>query len=102
MMTSMTSSGTLESEKNKSDKTKRSGPSFPVSSRGKRPRSEMEIGGMHHMPKRENYKSEYSHTIYSNTRNRVKSKNKELHQRRKEEALKRKKSAMVLVFELIF
>ena len=51
----------------------------------------MEIGGMHHMPKRENYKSEYSHTIYSNTRNRVKSKNKKLHQRRKEEALKRKR-----------
>lgn len=77
--------------KNKSDTSKRSGPSFPITSKGKRTRSEMEIGGMHHMPKRENYKSEYSHTIYSNTRNRVKSKNKKLHQRRKEEALKRKR-----------
>ena len=46
------------------------------------------------MPKRENYKSEYSHTIYSNTRNRLKSKNKKLHQQRKEEALKRKEEAL--------
>ena len=31
------------------------------------------------MPKRENYKSEYSHTIYSNTRSRTLKKNKERH-----------------------
>merc|ERR1711879_426379 len=62
--------------KNKSDTSKRSGPSFPITSKGKKPRSEMAIAGLHHMPKRENYKSEYSHTIYSNTRSRVKSKNK--------------------------
>ena len=43
------------------------------------------------MPKRQNYKSEYSHTIYSNTRSRVKSKNKERHQQRKMEALEAKK-----------
>ena len=58
---------------------------------GKKPRSEMAIAGMHHMPKRQNYKSEYSHTIYSNTRSRVKSKNKERHQQRKLEALEAKK-----------
>ena len=51
----------------------------------------MAIAGMHHMPKRQNYKSEYSHTIYSNTRSRVKSKNKERHQQRKMEALEAKK-----------
>jgi len=94
--------------KNKSDTSKRSAPLFPVSSKGKmciggnmfhfirgtlgkRPRSEVEIGGMHHMPKRENYKSEYSHTIYSNTRNRLKSKNKDRHQQRKKESLRIKK-----------
>jgi len=77
--------------KNKSDTSKRSGSSFPVTSKGKKPRSEMAIAGMHHMPKRQNYKSEYSHTIYSNTRSRVKSKNKERHQQRKLEALEAKK-----------
>jgi len=51
----------------------------------------MAIAGLHHMPKRENSKSEYSHTIYSNTRSRVKSKNKERHQQRKKEALEAKK-----------
>ena len=51
----------------------------------------MAIAGLHHMPKRENYKSEYSHTIYSNTRSRVKSKNKETHQKRKMEAQESKK-----------
>ena len=44
------------------------------------------------MPKRKNYKSEYSHTIYSNTRNRVKSKNKKRHQERKEESLRKQKN----------
>ena len=58
---------------------------------GKKPRSEMAIAGLHHMPKREDYKSEYSHTIYSNTRSRVKSKNKERHQKRKKEASEAKK-----------
>merc|ERR1712045_988586 len=78
--------------KNKSDTSRRSGPSFPITSQGKKPRSEMAIAGLHHMPKRENYKSEYSHTIYSNTRSRVKSKNKERHQKRKMEALEAKKN----------
>ena len=42
------------------------------------------------MPKREKYQSEYSHTIYSNTRSRVKSKNKKIHEKRKKEALEAK------------
>ena len=44
---------------------------------------------MYHMPKRENQKSEYSHTIYSNTRSRTKKKNLERHKKRKEEEEKR-------------
>ena len=47
------------------------------------------------MPKREDYKSEYSHTIYSNTRSRVKSKNKKRHQKRKMEALEAKKDVKI-------
>ena len=35
--------------------------------------------GMYHMPKREKKKSDYSHTIYSNTRSRTKTKNLERH-----------------------
>jgi len=49
----------------------------------------MERAGMYHMPKRENQKSEYSHTIYSNTRSGTKKKNLERHKKRKEEEKKR-------------
>merc|ERR1712079_27575 len=78
--------------KNKSDKSKRSGPSFPVSSRGKRPRSELARAGMYHMPKREKQKSEYSHTIYSNTRSRTKTKNLERHKELLKERAERRKN----------
>jgi len=48
--------------------------------------SDQSKGGMYHMPKKTNQsKSEYSHTIYSNTRSRTKSKNLELHRRRQRE-----------------
>ena len=51
---------------------------------GIKPKSEMAIGGMHHMAKRSSQKSEYSHTIYSNTRSRTKKKNLERHKLRKQ------------------
>jgi len=73
--------------KNKSDTTKRSGEglSFPTNSRRRAPQSELSRAGMYHMPKREKKTSEYSHTIYSNTRSRTKSKNIARHQARMEE-----------------
>jgi len=40
---------------------------------------------MYHMPKGEKKVSQYSHTIYSNTRSRTKSKNLARHQARMEE-----------------
>jgi len=73
--------------KNKSDKTKNSeGLAFPTNSKRKTPQSELSRAGMYHMPKREKKKvSEYSHTIYSNTRSRTKSKNLARHKARMEE-----------------
>jgi len=74
--------------KNKSDVTKRSseGLAFPTNSKRKAPVSALSKAGMYHMPKREmKKKSEYSHTIYSNTRSRTKSKNLETHKARMEE-----------------
>merc|ERR1719483_1857583 len=84
----MISCGMLGSEKNKSDVTKRSsdGLAFPTNSKRKAPVSALSKAGMYHMPKREmKEKSEYSHTIYSNTRSRTKSKNLETHKARMEE-----------------
>jgi len=49
------------------------------------------------MPKRASHKSEYSHTIYSNTRSRTKKKNIDRHKRRKEEEMKLKKNNSELV-----
>jgi len=73
--------------KNKSDTSKRSseGLAFPTNSKMKTPQSEMSRAGMYHMPKREKKVSEYSHTIYSNTRSRTKSKNIKRHKARMEE-----------------
>merc|ERR1719295_2296391 len=73
--------------RNKSDTSKRSGEglSFPTNSRRRAPQSELSRAGMYHMPKREKKTSEYSHTIYSNTRSRTKSKNIARHQARMEE-----------------
>eukprot|EP00092_Neocalanus_flemingeri_P018117 GFUD01019608.1.p1 GENE.GFUD01019608.1~~GFUD01019608.1.p1 ORF type:complete len:364 (+),score=90.61 GFUD01019608.1:44-1135(+) len=73
--------------KNKSDNTSKSkdGLAFPTNSRRKTPKSEQAIAGMHHMPKREKKASEYSHTIYSNTRSRTKTKNFQRHKARMEE-----------------
>ena len=51
---------------------------------------------MYHMPKRAKQTSEYSHTIYSNTRSRTKSKNLERHklrQKEMKEKLKEKKTS---------
>ena len=47
---------------------------------------------MYHMPKREKQKSEYSHTIYSNTRSRTKTKNLERHKELLKERAERKKN----------
>jgi len=73
--------------KNRSDNTKKSseGLAFSTNSRRKAPQSEMARAGMYHMPKREKRVSEYSHTIYSNTRSRTKSKNLVRHKERMEE-----------------
>jgi len=71
--------------RNKSDKTRRSGLRFPTNSQGIAPQSEMARAGMHHMPKRAKQTSEYSHTIYSNTRSRAKKKNMKDFKQRKEE-----------------
>ena len=73
--------------KNKSDTTSRSseGLAFPASSKRKAPQSALAIAGMYHMPKGEKKVSQYSHTIYSNTRSRTKSKNLERHKARMEE-----------------
>jgi len=70
--------------KNKSD-TSRPGTTFPTNSKGIKPQSELERAGMYHMPKRSKQASEYSHTIYSNTRSRTKSKNLERHKQRQKE-----------------
>jgi len=81
--------------KNKSDAS-RPGMTFPTNSKGRRPKSEMERAGMYHMPKRAKQTSEYSHTIYSNTRSRTKSKNLERHklrQKEMKEKLKEKKTS---------
>jgi len=69
--------------KNKGDNSGR-GLTFPTNRKGIKPKSEMAIGGMHHMAKRSSQKSEYSHTIYSNTRSRTKKKNLERHKLRKQ------------------
>ena len=72
--------------KNKSDPEERGGLSFPTNSRRMRPQSELARAGMHHMPKPDKpRKSEYSHTIYSNTRSRTKSKNIDRHKSRAED-----------------
>jgi len=72
--------------KNRSDTDKsRKGLAFPTNSSRKAPQSEMERAGMYHMPKREKKVSQYSHTIYSNTRSRTKSKNIKRHKARMEE-----------------
>jgi len=71
--------------KNKSDVNHDKGLIFPTNSKGKVPESELARAGMYHMPKRGKKKSEYSHTIYSNTRSRTKSKNIERHKARMEE-----------------
>jgi len=63
---------------------------FPTNISRKRPKSELEVAGMHHMPKKTEKKSEYSHTIYSNTRSRTLKKNKERHRKFKEERKKEK------------
>ena len=55
----------------------------------------MARAGMHHMPKRAKQTSEYSHTIYSNTRSRAKKKNMKDFKQRKEE-MERKKIAKKL------
>jgi len=82
--------------KNKIDPSRR-GLAFPTNTKGIKPRSEMEIGGMHHREKRSSQQSEYSHTIYSNTRSRTKKKNLKRHKLRKQSndavKLKMKKSA---------
>ena len=56
------------------------------------PQSELARAGMYHMPKREKQKSEYSHTIYSNTRSRTKTKNLERHKELLKERAERKKN----------
>jgi len=73
--------------KNKSDKSTKAGESlaFPTNTKRKAPKSELARAGMYHMPKREKRVSEYSHTIYSNTRSRTKSKNIARHRARMEE-----------------
>jgi len=73
--------------KNKSDTTNKSskGLAFPTNSKRKTPQSELSRAGMYHMPKREKKVSQYSHTIYSNTRSRTKSKNLKTHLARMEE-----------------
>merc|ERR1711936_815308 len=73
--------------RNKSDTSKRSseGLTFPTNSKMKTPQSEISRAGMYQMPKREKKVSEYSHTIYSNTRSRTKSKNIKRHKARMEE-----------------
>merc|ERR1712045_709879 len=81
--------------RNKSDKSNRSGLRFPTNSQGIAPQSEMARAGMHHMPKRAKQTSEYSHTIYSNTRSRAKKKNMKDFKQRKEE-MERKKIATKL------
>merc|ERR1712073_196816 len=81
--------------RNKSDKTRRSGLRFPTNSQGIAPQSEMARAGMRHMPKRAKQTSEYSHTIYSNTRSRAKKKNMKDFKQRKEE-MERKKIAKKL------
>lgn len=58
--------------------------------------SEQSRGGLYHMPKGPKKKSEYSHTIYSNTRSRAKSKNLERHQRRLAEVQRVKEAARLL------
>ena len=55
----------------------------------------MARAGMHHMPKRAKQTSEYSHTIYSNTRSRAKKKNMKDFKQRQEE-MERKKIAKKL------
>ena len=47
---------------------------------------------MYHMPKREKQKSEYSHTIYSNTRSGTKTKNLERHKELLKERAERRKN----------
>jgi len=47
--------------------------------------SDQSKGGLYHMPKAPARKSEYSHTIYSNTRSRTKSKHKERHHKLQKE-----------------
>lgn len=66
--------------KNMNDKGSGKGLAFPTNSSRKAPKSELSLAGMHHMPKKKaGKKSEYSHTIYSNTRSRSLKKNKERH-----------------------
>jgi len=77
--------------KNSTDSKER-GMKFPTNNSRRRPRSSLEIAGMHHMPKRaKKTKSEYSHTIYSNTRSRTLKKNKERHREFVKERKKEKK-----------
>jgi len=78
--------------RNKSDKSNRSGLRFPTNSKGLAPQSELARAGMYHMPKREKQKSEYSHTIYSNTRSRTKTKNLERHKELLKERAERRKN----------
>lgn len=56
--------------------------------------SDQSKGGLYHMPKAPKKKSEYSHTIYSNTRSRAKSKNLERHQRRLADVQRVKEKAL--------
>jgi len=58
---------------------------FPTNNSRKRPKSGLAVAGLHHMPKRSDKRSEYSHTIYSNTRSRTLKKNKVRHKKFKEE-----------------
>jgi len=55
--------------------------------------SEQSKGGLYHMPKVPKQKSEYSHTIYSNTRSRAKSKHLERHMRMQKELREAKKAS---------